>query len=169
MTSNAPNYVNPTSLQLPSCRFSTNYGLVRSAGCMSPARTGEEWSATPSLLPSSLHGNSGKSRRLPLLDFALPFGDDLLVVASRARRSMPRNVPLPNRSERLGAARGGPYNQSLHPTRPSVTAVACCPGHAATAAPAAPAGELNRYLYPQCYFSFCSSSVIIRRIKGRST
>ena len=37
------------------------------------------------------------------------------------------------------------YNKSLHPTVSSVTAVACCPGHAATAAPAAPAGELNRY------------------------
>ena len=145
MFRNAPNYVNPASLQLPSCRFSTNYGLQRLVVPMLPTRTGFRRSATPSLLPSSLHGNSGKSRRLPLLDFALPFGDDLLVVASRARRSMKRCVPLPNRSERHVGARG-PYNQSLHPTVSSVTAVACCPGHAATAAPAAPAGELNRYV-----------------------
>ena len=41
----------------------------------------------------------------------------------------------------------GTANKSLHPTVSSVTAVACCPGHAATAAPAAPAGELTRYGY----------------------
>ena len=145
MTRNAPNYVNPASLQLPSCRFSTNYGFLKSVEFMLTTRREAEWPATPSLLPSSLHGNSGKSCRLPLLDFALPFGDDLLVVASRARRSMKRCVPLPNRSERHVGARG-PYNKSLHPTVSSVTAVACCPGHAATAAPAAPAGELNRYI-----------------------
>ena len=145
MFRNAPNYVNPASLQLPSCRFSTNYGLQRLVVPMLPTRTGFERSATPFLLPSSLHKNSGKSRRLPLLDFSLPFGDDHAVVASRARRSMKRCVPLPNRSERHVGARG-PYNQSLHPTVSSVTAVACCPGHAATAAPAAPAGELNRYI-----------------------
>ena len=140
----APNYVNPASPQLPSYRFSTNYGLLRLAGSMPPTRTGLGRHATPSLLPSSMHGNSGKGRRLPLLDFTLPFVDDPPVVASQPRRSMQRCVPLPNRSERHVGARG-PYNKSLHPTVSSVTAVACCPGHAATAAPAAPAGELNRY------------------------
>ena len=147
MFRNAPNYVNPASLQLPSCRFSTNYDLQRLVVSMLPTRTGFRRSATPSLLPSSLHGNSGKSRRLPFLDFSMTFGNDPPVVASRARRSMPRYAPLPNRSERLGVSRGGPHNQSLHPTVSSVTAVACCPGHAATAAPAARAGELNRYIY----------------------
>ncbi|MEK6706449.1 MAG: hypothetical protein AABZ06_11745 [Bdellovibrionota bacterium] len=130
---------------------------------MLPTRTGFWRSATPSLLPSSLHGNSGKSRRLPLLDFALPFVDDHAVVASRARRSIPRCVPLPNRSERLGVSRGGPYNQSLHPTVSSVTAVACCPGHAATAAPAAPAGELNRYVSIYFTMNMHSSCRIFHR------
>jgi len=147
MLRNAPNYVNPASPQLPSCRFSTNYGLLRLAVSMPRNWTGFGRSATPSLLPSSLHGNSGKSRRLALLDFTLPFGDDHAVVASRPRRSLPRCVPLPDRQECSEGARY-PYNKSLHPTVSSVTAVACCPGHAATAAPAAPAGELNRYGWP---------------------
>ena len=48
------------------------------------------------------------------------------------------------------------YNQSLHPTGSCVTAGAVSSRFLAPAAPHAPAGELKRYLYPQCYLSFGS-------------
>mgnify|MGYP001560908286 CR=1 FL=1 len=145
MTRNAPNYVNPASLQLPSCRFSTNYGIQRLVVSMLPTRTGFERSATPSLFPSSLHKNSGKSRRLPLLDFSMPFGNDPHVVASQPRCSMPRRFPLTDRQECPVVARN-PYNKSLHPIWPLVQAFACCSRGAANAWPMVQTGELNRYL-----------------------
>ena len=143
MIRNAPNYVNPASLQLPSYRFSTNYGLQRLVVSMLPTRTGFRRSATPSLLPSSLHGNSGKSRRLPLLDYCLPFGDDRPVFLPWARRSEPLSVPLPDCQDWHGSNRP-PDNKSLHPIGSVVPAFASCSWGAANAGPPAPTGELNR-------------------------
>ena len=153
MTRNAPNYGNPASLQLPSCRFSTNYGFLKLAEFMLPTRTGEECPATPSLLPSSMHGNSGKNRRFPSLDFTLPFGDDPPVVASQPQCSIPRCVLFTDHQEFPEGARV-PYNKSLHPIWPLVQAFACCSRGAANAWPMVQTGELNRYAYIHASYEY---------------
>jgi hypothetical protein len=83
------------------------------------------------------------------LDLCFPFGDDLPVVSTQARRSVRtygslRQFPAIQFNTGGNCALGKP-NQSLHPTVSSVTAGAVPSSFSAPAAPVAPAGELNRY------------------------
>ena len=138
------NYGYPSSLP-PSSSFSTNYELLRLAGSIPLTGTGKGWTAAPFLLPSLIDGNYGRNA-LPFLDYCLPFGDDLPVVAPRARRFKLLSVPLPDCQNWHGSNRPS-YNKSLHPIWSVVPSFACCSRGAANAGPPAQTGELNRYAY----------------------
>ena len=124
----------------------TNYELLSMAGFILITRTGKGRTATPFLLPT-LMTEYYRRTSLPLLDYCLPFGDDHPVVPPRARRSMPRSVPLLDRQDWHGNNRP-PDNKSLHPIWSVVPAFASCSWGAANAGPPAQTGELNRYGWP---------------------
>ena len=153
MTYNAPEYGNQFPLP-PSPSFSTNSELLRLAGSMPlPDRPFHALRKddrvvnplSPKFLQQEKYGHNNHADGSPLLDYFLPSGDDRPVAIPRARFSKPRTVPLPDYQKRHGSCRG-PHNKSLHPIGSVGTSVARCPIGAATAAPPAPTGELNRYL-----------------------
>jgi len=125
--------------------FSTNYELLRLAGCIPLTGTGKGRTATPFLLPTLMTGNYGRTI-LPLLDSCLPFGDDRPVFPPRARRFKPLSVPLPDCQNWHGNNRP-PDNKSLHPIWSVGPAFAWCSRGAANAGPPAQTGELNRYIF----------------------
>ena len=123
--------------------FSTNYELLRLAGSIPLTGTGKGWTAAPFFLPSLIDGNYGRNA-LPFLDYCLLFGDDLPVVAPRARRFKLLSVPLPDCQNWHGSNRPS-YNKSLHPIWLIVTAGAISSRCPAPAVPLIQTGELNRY------------------------
>jgi hypothetical protein len=153
MPCNALEYGNEFPLPLsPSC--STNYELLGLAGSMhlpdhpSHALRKNDRVVNPlfsKFLQQAMYGHIMHANGYPLLDSFMPAGDDRPVAIPRARFSKPRTVPLPDYQKRHGSCRG-PHNKSLHPIGSVGTSVARCPIGAATAAPPAPTGELNRYV-----------------------
>jgi len=112
-------------------------------GYIPPTGTGKGRTDPPFLLPTLMKRDYGRTS-LPLLDYCLPFEDDLPVTTPRDQRSKLAVSSLPYFLESSGVF-GTPYNHSLHPIWPVVTAVASSSVGAATAAPPVQTGELNRY------------------------
>ena len=151
MPCNAPEYGNEFPVPLSSS-FSTNYDLLRLAGSMplpdhpSHALRKDDRVVNPlrpKFLQQGKYGHIIHADGYPLLDSCLTAGDHRPVAIPRARRSKPRYVPKPDSKNWLGGART-PDNKSLHPIGSVGTSVARCSIGAATAAPPAPTGELNR-------------------------